>query len=265
MIFLTGLSIMLYPAVSNYFHQRNQVGVIDDYRRKVERMSREQLDELKNAAREYNARLADRSINGNVSSAPTDAEYRDLLNINEDVMAYISIPICNIKLPVRHGCSEEVLQKSAGHLPGSSLPIGGENTHAVITAHRGLPSAKLFTSIDSLKLGDQFYIHGLDETLAYEVDQIKVVLPEDTRDLQIVKGEDYVTLVTCTPYGINTHRLLVRGRRTEYIPQVEEAQVAESRKKQVRTTLLYAIGIIAAVLVILIAAVVRRRLTKQKI
>lgn len=265
LIFLTGLSVMLYPSISNYFHQKNQVGVIKDYREKVDKMSREQIDEMKNAAREYNARIADAAINYNASSSSAGPDYMNLLSVNDDVMAYISIPICGINLPIRHGCSEEVLQKSAGHLPGSSLPIGGENTHAVITAHRGLPSAKLFTNIDSLKLGDQFYIHGLDETLAYEVDQIKVVLPEDTKDLQIMKGGDYVTLVTCTPYGINTHRLLVRGKRTEYVPQIEEEQAAQNKKKNDRMIILYVIGIIVAALVILIVYLVWKRLVKKKL
>lgn len=253
---------MLYPMVSNYFHQKNQVGVIQDYREKVEKISQEQIDELKNAAKEYNERLADYSINGNTHAPYSD--YSKLLNVNDDVMAYITIPICNINLPIRHDCSEEVLQKSAGHLPESSLPIGGESTHAVITAHRGLPSAKLFTNIDSLKLKDLFYIHVLDETLAYEIDQIKVVLPEETSDLRIQKGEDYVTLITCTPYGINTHRLLVRGKRTEYIPQLEETQTAEVKKKQNRTMILYAIGILAAILVMLVVYITRKKLLKQK-
>lgn len=265
LIFAAGLSVLLYPAVSNYFHQRNQVGVIEDYRRQAEKMSQEQIDEVKSAARRYNELLADLTINGRTSLVSTGLEYKDLLNINDDVMAYITIPVCDINLPIRHGCGEEVLQKSAGHIPESSLPIGGENTHAVITAHRGLPSAKLFTNIDSLKEGDLFFIHGLDEVLAYEVDQINVVLPDDTSYLRITPGEDYVTLVTCTPYGINTHRLLVRGRRTEYVQTVEEAQIAEVKKKNNRTMLLYIIGIIAALLVMLIIYLIRKRFAKGKL
>lgn len=257
--------MLLYPAVSNYFHQRNQVGVIEDYRRQAEKMSQEQIDEVKSAARRYNELLADLTINGRTSLVSTGLEYKDLLNINDDVMAYITIPVCDINLPIRHGCGEEVLQKSAGHIPESSLPIGGENTHAVITAHRGLPSAKLFTNKDSLKEGDLFFIHGLDEVLAYEVDQINVVLPDDTSYLRITPGEDYVTLVTCTPYGINTHRLLVRGRRTEYVQTVEEAQIAEVKKKNNRTMLLYIIGIIAALLVMLIIYLIRKRFAKGKL
>ena len=266
MIFLVGLSVMLYPSISNFMHQRAQVGVIDDYREKAEKMSKGQLDELKDEARKYNARLA-AAINGSDQSAAAPAAdngYFKLLNINDDVMAYISIPLCDINLPIRHGCDEEVLQQSAGHLPGSSLPIGGESTHAVITAHRGLPSAKLFTNLDALKLGDQFYIHVLDEILAYEVDQIKVVLPDDTRDLRIIEGEDYVTLVTCTPYGINTHRLLVRGKRTEYIPELEEAQTAEGKRKQVKTFIFYLLGFVAAVLVIVLIYIIKKKLDKNK-
>lgn len=265
LIFAAGLSVMLYPAVSNYLHQRHQMGVIDDYREQTEKMSQEQIEALKNDARRYNERLADIAINGSASETSSDLEYQNLLNISGDVMAYITIPVCDISLPIRHGCGEEVLQKSAGHIPESSLPIGGENTHAVITAHRGLPSAKLFTNIDSLKEGDLFFIHGIDETLAYRVNQIKVVLPNDTSDLQITLGKDYATLLTCTPYGINTHRLLVRGERTEYIQEVEEEQVADAKKKYNKTVILYVIGIIAAILVMLIVYFIRKRLIKQKL
>ena len=265
LIFAAGLSVMLYPAVSNYLHQRHQMGVIDDYREQTEKMSQEQIEALKNDARRYNERLADIAINGSASETSSDLEYQNLLNISGDVMAYITIPVCDISLPIRHGCGEEVLQKSAGHIPESSLPIGGENTHAVITAHRGLPSAKLFTNIDSLKEGDLFFIHGVDETLAYKVDQIKVVLPDELSYLQITPGKDYVTLVTCTPYGINTHRLIVRGERTEYIREVEEEQVADAKKKHNKTVILYVIGIIAAILVMLIVYFIRKRLIKQKL
>lgn len=263
-IFFAGLSIMLYPSISNYIHTKNQVGVIQDYREKVAKMTKEQIDEMKNAAREYNERIAEVSIKQNAAASSASPDYWGILNINEDVMAYISIPVCNINLPIRHGCGEDVLQKSAGHVPGSSFPIGGKNTHSVITAHRGLPSAKLFTNIDSLKIGDQFYIHGPDETLAYEVDQIKVVLPEDTSDLRIVEGKDYVTLVTCTPYGINTHRLLVRGKRTAYIPQVEEQQTAETKKKNNRMMLLYAAGIMVAILFMFIGYIMRKKFFGKK-
>ena len=265
LIFAAGLSVMLYPAVSNYLHQRHQMGVIDDYREQTEKMSQEQIEALKNDARRYNERLADIAINGSASETSSDLEYQNLLNISGDVMAYITIPVCDISLSIRHGCGEEVLQKSAGHIPESSLPIGGENTHTVITAHRGLPSAKLFTNIDSLKVGDLFFIHGLDETLAYRVNQIKVVLPDDISYLQITPGKDYVTLVTCTPYGINTHRLIVRGERTEYIREVEEEQVADAKKKHNKTVILYVIGIIAAILVMLIVYFIRKRLIKQKL
>ena len=255
---------MLNPVISSYIHQRNQVGVIQDYREKVEQMTQEQIDEMKRAAMEYNARIAEVSINQDAESSAASPDYWDILNVNEDVMAYISIPLCDINLPIRHGCDETVLERSAGHIPGSSFPIGGINTHALITAHRGLPSAKLFTNLDRLKVGDQFYIHVQDETLAYEVDQIKVVLPEDTTDLRIFSGEDYVTLITCTPYGINTHRMLVRGTRTEYIPQVEQDQVAEARKKHTRMLLLYIIGIVTALVVAFFVYILRKRFIKDK-
>lgn len=264
LIFCAGLSILLYPTISNYLNEQSQVGVIEDYREKAEKMSREQIAAEKQAAIEYNEKLAASLSNGSPNVFVDHSDYWNLLNINGDVMAYISIPSCNINLPVRHDDSEEVLRKSVGHLPGTSLPIGGESTHAVLTAHRGLPSAKLFTNIDSLKEGDLFYIHVLDETLAYKVDQIKVVLPEETSDLQIVKGKDYVTLVTCTPYGINTHRLLVRGERTEYIPETEEQQVIKTEKHQNQTMLLYALGILLALLIIVLLYAITRKRRKKK-
>mgnify|MGYP002559349581 CR=1 FL=1 len=263
-IFLVGLAIMMYPSISNYFKQKNHVGVIQDYLEKTEKMSQEQIDELKNAAKEYNERIAEVSIKQNAAASSATPDYWGILNINEDVMAYITVPVCGINLPIRHGCDEDVLQNSAGHIPGTSFPIGGPGTHSVITAHRGLPSAKLFTNIDNLKIGDQFYIHGPDETLAYEVDQIKVVLPEDTSDLRIEEGKDYVTLVTCTPYGINTHRLLVRGHRTAYIPKVEEEQIAETKKKNNRMLMLNITGFFVAILLMFIAYIVRKKYLKKK-
>ncbi|TKH09685.1 class C sortase, partial [Bacillus wiedmannii] len=152
--------------------------------------------------------------------------YTDALNLG-DVMGYIEISKINIKLPIYQGTSEEVLSRGVGHLDYSSLPVGGENTHTILTGHRGLPSAKLFTDLDKLSEGDRFYIHSLDKVLAYKVDQIKVVLPHETDDLQIVENKDYTTLITCTPYGVNTNRLLVRGERVEFNPEEKQGMSTE--------------------------------------
>lgn len=209
-IFLLGCSLLLYPFLSNYINQLYQTDVINKYMYAVEQMSAEELVARKRVAIEYNTRLAE-------GKPLNQEEYGNLLNVR-GILGYIEIPNASIHLSIKHGTEEQTLQKHAGHLARSSLPIGGQSTHAVITAHRGLPSAKLFTDLDKLASGDLFYLHVLDEVLAYQVDEIRVVLPEDTSSLGVVQDSDYVTLVTCTPYGINTHRLLIRGVRTEYVP-----------------------------------------------
>ena len=200
LIFLVGLSVMLYPTVSDYVNQKNQSRAVASYSEEVENLSDVDYQAYFDAADDYNRRLAE----------TPDAFYRP-----EEVSGYITIPKIGVELPVYHGTSDGVLQVAAGHLEGSSLPVGGAGTHAVISAHRGLPSAKLFTNLDELEVGDTFTITVLDRVLTYEVDQISIVLPTETDLLQPVEGKDYVTLMTCTPYGINTHRLLVRGKRIE--------------------------------------------------
>ncbi|WP_242280550.1 class C sortase [Bacillus cereus group sp. BfR-BA-01428] len=224
-IFLVGLSIFLYPTVSNWLATRAHYSEVSTYDKKVKELQREEIKRKEKEAKEYNEKLqherqtvtdpfrSDKS--GNSSS------YVDMLNVGE-VMGYVEIPKINVKLPIYHGTSEDVLSRGVGHIENSSLPVGGKGTHSILTGHRGVPSAVLFTDLDKLKEEDVFYIHSLDKVLAYKVDQIKVVLPEETDDLTVAENEDYVTLITCTPYGVNTHRLLVRGHRVPYDKKEKE-------------------------------------------
>ena len=212
LIFLVGLSVMLYPTVSDYVNQRHQSRALASYDETVNEMSDADYTAYFEAADAYNQRLA---ATPNSFFTPEQVSgYDETLDVSgTGIMGYITIPRIGVELPVYHGTSDGVLQVAAGHLEGSSLPVGGAGTHAVISAHRGLPSAKLFTNLDELEAGDTFTITVLDRVLTYEVDRISIVLPTETDLLQPVEGQDYVTLMTCTPYGINTHRLLVRGHR----------------------------------------------------
>ena len=214
LIFLVGLSVMLYPTVSDYVNQKNQSRAVASYSEEVENLSDVDYQAYFDAADDYNRRLAETP---DAFYRPEEVSgYTDTLDVSgTGIMGYITISKIGVELPVYHGTSDGVLQVAAGHLEGSSLPVGGAGTHAVISAHRGLPSAKLFTNLDELEVGDTFTITVLDRVLTYEVDQISIVLPTETDLLQPVEGKDYVTLMTCTPYGINTHRLLVRGKRIE--------------------------------------------------
>ena len=214
LIFLVGLSVMLYPTVSDYVNQKNQSRAVASYSEEVENLSDVDYQAYFDAANDYNRRLAETP---DAFYRPEEVSgYTDTLDVSgTGIMGYITISKIGVELPVYHGTSDGVLQVAAGHLEGSSLPVGGAGTHAVISAHRGLPSAKLFTNLDELEVGDTFTITVLDRVLTYEVDQISIVLPTETDLLQPVEGKDYVTLMTCTPYGINTHRLLVRGKRIE--------------------------------------------------
>lgn len=214
LIFLVGLSVMLYPTVSDYINQKNQSRAVASYSEEVENLSDVDYQAYFDTADDYNRRLAETP---DAFYRPEEVSgYTDTLDVSgTGIMGYITISKIGVELPVYHGTSDGVLQVAAGHLEGSSLPVGGAGTHAVISAHRGLPSAKLFTNLDELEAGDTFTITVLDRVLTYEVDQISIVLPTETDLLQPVEGKDYVTLMTCTPYGINTHRLLVRGKRIE--------------------------------------------------
>ena len=213
--FITGLSLLLYPTVSNYWNARHQTQAVVDYTERIEKMDdSDKLYEIGRAV-DYNSLLVD---NGRRFSPGKEEKefYNSVLSVDDNgMMGYITIPELCLKLAIYHGVDESILQVGIGHIEGSSLPVGGESTHCVLSGHRGLPSAKLFTDIDKLELGDVFMLHVYDEVLTYEVDQILIVEPEDYSALAIEEGKDYCTLITCTPYGINTHRLLVRGHRIE--------------------------------------------------
>lgn len=225
-IFLAGLSLLLYPFVANQWNNHRQKQLISSYEQSVsDKDAAHEIDydaELQKA-KAYNEALLPSILPDSFAVAEASEEdktYMDALNIaGDEVMGIVEIPKINIKLPIYHTTDEEVLKQAAGHLEGSSLPVGGESTHAVISAHRGLPSASLFTDLDQLKKGDHFLIHVLNETLCYEVDKISVVKPEETSSLAVEEGQDLVTLLTCTPYGVNTERLLVRGHRVPYVEQ----------------------------------------------
>lgn len=211
--FLIGLALLLYPIVSSWAQQRSQNQAIDGYLHQLETADAAQLEQQKESARAYNGLLsAERPENGVAGTQPAAGGYYGQLSL-QNVMGYLEIPEIDVKLPIYHGASDLTLEMGVGHLESSSLPVGGAGTHAVLVGHRGLPSSTLFRKLPKLQEGSRFYLHMLDETLAYEVDQVKVIEPDDLSDLQIVPGMDYVTLMTCTPYMINSHRLLVRGRR----------------------------------------------------
>lgn len=213
--FLGGLGLLLYPTVSNWWNAHHQSRAVASYMGDVAKIDDDQYERIWSDARAYNAELATKELNFNLTDEQLE-EYNSLLDVTgTGVMAFIDIPAVNVTLPIYHGTDEAVLQIAIGHIAGTSLPVGGPSTHCVVSGHRGLPSAKLFTDIDKLVVGDYFTLNVLDEVLTYEVDQIRIVLPYELEDLQIEEGKDYCTLVTCTPYGINTHRLLVRGRRIE--------------------------------------------------
>lgn len=215
LVFLAGLSLLLYPTVSDYWNSFHASRAVAAYAQEVADLNGEEYDRLLEAARDYNARVAQRS-NTFALTEEEAAEYQSLLNMDgTGIMGYIEIPNIKLSLPIYHGTEESVLQIAVGHLDWSALPVGGEGTHCVLSGHRGLPSAKLFTNLDQLREGDTFTLRALDEVLCYEVDQIRVVEPQDTDALLPEPGQDLCTLVTCTPYGVNTHRLLVRGHRIE--------------------------------------------------
>lgn len=213
-MFIVGLSVLLYPAISEYINSKHASRVIFEYNEKLSGSSEAELDAIFTAAENYNKLL---NANSSAFYEPTlISGYENTLDITgTGIMGYIDIDRINVELPIYHGIGKAVLQVGAGHLPGTSLPVGGESSHCVLSGHRGLPSAKLFTDLDELEIGDVFTITILNRCFTYEIDQIKIVLPEESDDLRIVDGKDYCTLLTCTPYGINTHRLLVRGVRVE--------------------------------------------------
>ena len=267
--YLAAFSLILYPVVSNYINQMNSTTIATDYEQEVSHLSEEQENAMIEQAQEYNESLigigsiADPFSESNENQTEDD-EYNKLLKTDDTgMMGYIDIPKIDIVLPVYHGISEKVLQSGVGHLPNTSLPVGGESSHAVLSGHRGLANAKIFTDLNKMEIGDVFYIKVLHHTFAYQVDQILTVLPSDTDALQIEKGKDYVTLVTCTPYAVNTHRLLVRGTRIPY----EEAKKVDEEVGLHRTIPFYMIiliGGIAAVVIIWIGTKIYSR-RKEKV
>lgn len=273
LLFLIGFGVLAYPTISNQWNTYRQSQLISSYNNKVEEMTPEDFSEEWQKAEDFNATITHNNLYGDVFGEDDgdlkNTDYWKVLNVAEDgVMGYLSIPKINIKLAIYHGTADDVLQTGVGHLNGTKLPIGGESTHSILAAHRGLPSAKLFTDIDQLEAGDKFYIHVLDEVLAYQVDQILPMVDKDDHEtlqkaLQIEEGKDQVTLFTCTPYGVNSHRLLVRGTRVPY--NGEEDASAETVTDTMLHTIqnyymLYLIlGIAITILIILIMKLVSGR------
>ena len=223
--FLVGISVLFYPAFSNYWNSKTQSQAIVNYEAVLEYLEPEDYTAIFQAAYDYNDAL--REVDFPLRNFDQVPGYYDTLKLEgTTIIGYVKIDKIGVELPIYHGTSEQVLSRGVGHLQGSSLPVGGESTHSVMSAHRGLPSAKLFTDLDRLEIGDTFQIVILDQLLTYQVDQVKVITPREIEDLQIVEGKDYCTLFTCTPYGINTHRLLVRGIRIETIVEKPVIYVA---------------------------------------
>lgn len=267
--YLIAFSLILYPVVSNYVNQLHSTTIATDYEQEVSHLSENLENEMIEQAREYNKSLIGISsfidpFSDTEGIQTEDDVYNNLLKIDDTgMMGYIDIPKLDIVLPVYHGISEKVLQSGVGHLPNTSLPVGGESSHAVLSGHRGLANAKIFTDLNKMEVGDVFYIKVLHHTFAYQVDQILTVLPSETDALQIEKGKDYVTLVTCTPYAVNTHRLLVRGTRIPY----EEAKNVDEEVGLHCTIPFYMIiliGGIAAVVIIWIGTKIYSR-RKEKV
>ena len=263
LIFLAGLGFLLYPTVSNLWNRAHQSRAIATYTKQVEKLDDSQNKEMLKAARKYNKSLLKKSDHWKLSKKDKK-KYESLLDVSgTGIMGYIEVPKIDCSLPIYHGTDEGALQIAIGHLEGSSLPVGGKSTHCVLSGHRGLPSARLFTDLDQMEEGDVFVLNVLGRKLAYEVDQIKVVLPDEMSDLEIVQGKDLCTLVTCTPYGINTHRLLVRGHRTKYIEETVVRVHKEAEKKETGIWLLAGGG--AVFLIIIIIVVVKRRRKRRNL
>lgn len=257
-IFLVGLSIMLYPSVSNYVNSLHSTKAISSYADTVASVDHTEIENALQAAKAYNEGIL-RRPNAFVMTESEKSTYSELLSINQGgVMGYIEIPAIEVTLPIYHGTSESVLQTAVGHLDWSSLPVGGGSSHCVLSGHRGLPSAKLFTHLDKLVEGDVFMIRVLDEILTYEVDQILIVEPNDTQALMTEEGQDYCTLVTCTPYGINSHRLLVRGHRIENAEEAKEIRIT-AELVQIEPILVASALAVPMLLILLIVLLVKYR------
>lgn len=254
LLFLLGFLVMLYPLVSRFYYRIESNDRVSDFKSGAEELDTEEIDRRMNLARAFNE-----SLSGKIASDPYSRkeqeegrkEYARMLEIKE-MIGTVNIPKINQDLPIYAGTSEEVLQKGVGHLEGTSLPIGGNSTHTVLTAHAGLPEATLFTHLNQLEIGDKFYIENIEGIIAYQVDQIKVIEPSNFEDLMISPGHDYATLLTCTPIMINTHRLIVRGHRVPYVPAVDEELIRENRNNWIFRLLFFASLILILILVVLI-------------
>lgn len=259
-VFLVGLSLLLYPTVSNWWNNNRVSHALDNYRETIEKMDSEDIEAKWRLAEKYNRQLVKREgAMFSLSDSETE-EYNSLLDIGENrMMGYLEIPMIEVKLPIYHGLDDAILSIGIGHIPGSSLPTGGGSTHCVLSGHRGLPSAQLLTRLDEMVEGDIFLIHVLDQTLTYEVDQIRVVEPSRLSDLAIEKGKDYCTLVTCTPYGINTHRLLVRGHRIDNLP---EDRIVSSEALPIDKIIVA--SVIAAIILLILLNVLLLKTRKRK-
>ena len=248
--FALGLILCSYPLISSMIQQQAQKGTVATYQQMINNSSNSSLEEMLEKAQEYNEVLFNSftSLNRDKLSLLSEENYNETLNMGNGIMGSIEIPSIEVELPIYHGTSDKVLSDGVGHLNGSSLPVGGVNTKSILTAHRGLPSAKLFTRLDELVEGDLFFIRVLNETLAYKVSDIEVIDPEDVSGLEIEEGKDLVSLITCTPYGINTHRLVVTGERTEYEPEVYES--IETKRMPLREMVFLVIPIVFVTIVI---------------
>ncbi len=260
---LAGLGLLLYPSVSDYWNALHQSRAIAQYAEQVAELDNQRYEELWAAAERYNLALGTREARYEMTAAE-QAEYDAVLNVLGDgAMGYVEIPSIQCTLPIYHGTSEAVLQIAAGHIAGTSLPVGGEGSHCALSGHRGLPSARLFTDLDQVDRGDEFFLHILDETLTYEVDQIRIVEPDEVEALEIERGKDYCTLITCTPYGVNSHRLLVRGHRVE---NREAAGAVRVTADAIQIEPVIAAPLVAApMLLLLLAVLLIPRRPKKKI
>ncbi len=265
-LFIIGLAIMFYPTISSYQNQQKYNQMITNYDELAQQDSK---DKILQEAKKYNQKLTKNSIEDAFLDPKEENsnQYLSLLNIGYDgEMGYLEIPKIGIKLPIYHGTSAETLQKGVGHLEGSSLPIGGKSTHSILSAHRGLPTATLFTDLDQLQEGDMFYVKILNKTLAYQVDQILVTEPTNTKALMIEEGKDFITLVTCTPYAVNTHRLLVRGTHVPYKEQNIDQMIKNEKKANYfsRTDLYLSIGIWMIDIILVIAILITNKSYRTK-
>lgn len=273
---ILGVGIFLYPSISNYLAEKNHIDIIRNYDNLIVKINEEKINEEKEKARIYNENLSgdpvhDPFVIGSGYALPEN--YKEVLNVSDDgVMGYVEIPKISVYLPIYHGTSDEVLEKGVGHIQNTSVPIGGNSTHSILTGHTGLPNAELFTRLDELGIGDIFYIHVLDDVLTYKVFETKVILPDKIDELRILNGKDYVTLVTCTPYGVNSHRLLVKAERVEYeeysVTKYTTDEKGTDTKKESPSKHYYLtgtqIGIVLLVLILTIVSIIGISIRRKK-